>query len=263
MYSGTGAPRLIAVAYHSRRCPLLSEEISDNLSRRRHQSERSLPLLLPLGFLLRCCFLSLLRHGVPSWYQSGDVASAVANRHALHSDYTSQTKKTATLLNVVRSQRRTRIAERTRTTRRHAALSCAFLKKILFRQFFRNCKNPCEIWLICELKMNSCALAFASQQHRAHRYDIVRNARQTRNLVRGKFFTAHRFFGHAQCPKWPKLNESAKVIRVSRRYAIGSRSKSCASCSWISVARVRARVLHDASHRRRHRARTRPVNFIL
>jgi hypothetical protein len=41
--------------------------------------------------------------------------SAVANRHALHSDYTSQTKKTATLLNVVRSRRRIHIGERAQT----------------------------------------------------------------------------------------------------------------------------------------------------
>lgn len=61
VYSGTGAPRLIAIAYHSRRGPVLAKKSPRRLSHRRHQSGRSLPLLLPLR-LLRCCLLTSLSH---------------------------------------------------------------------------------------------------------------------------------------------------------------------------------------------------------
>ena len=83
--------------------------------------------------------------------------------------------------------------QRADTLRDHAHA----LQKYDFSQIFGQCKNPYEIWLICELKMKSHAFAFVRAQRRLRCRDIARNALQTYDFVRGKFFTAHGFFGHA------------------------------------------------------------------
>jgi hypothetical protein len=83
-------------------------------------------LLLPTlcRFLLRRCFLSLLRHCCPPKYR----CSAVANRSALHPDYYSRKKITVTPLDFVRK----------RHFPRHHAMCAALASTTPYRKTFRS-----------------------------------------------------------------------------------------------------------------------------
>jgi len=159
-------------------------------------SGEHLLLFLPLG-LLRC-LLSPLRH-VALLVSSGDVASAVANRHALQSDYTTPLKKTA----LCRRHRVSRALARRKIVRRAciatSATSASTFAKSSPRCILINTRNPHGIGSSGNFAALLDASAFLRACALSRLVEVNSNAQRASEFVRGKFCTACHFLVICDC----------------------------------------------------------------